>query len=308
MPHSKICRKERVMKAHWFLIVSLAICASNAPGQMTRSPFKPEPVNKINAAHDASKDETPQGVLIETSSDLGSGIGAELMGEYREAVTLLTRAIEEEHDPMKLALARRFRGLSYKHLGRREEALRDFIEVIRLQPQLDLGYYNAGVIYNLQGRYKDALDMMTRAIQWQKDKRGLARRRSERGTAYFHLGDFKRAESDFVAAVRLDGRDPDVLNNVAWFRATCPEARFRNGKEAVELATLACTLDKWKDADEIDTLAAAYAETGNFAEAERYQQKAMALLSEDEALRPKFRARLAQYRAKQPVRQQINQG
>ena len=26
-------------------------------------------------------------------------------------------------------------------------------------------------------------------------------------------------------------------------------------------------MDKWKDADEIDTLAAAYAETGNFAEA-----------------------------------------
>jgi hypothetical protein len=44
---------------------------------------------------------------------------------------------------------------------------------------------------------------------------------------------------------------------------------------------------------------------GNFAEAERYQQKAMALLSEDEALRPKFRARLEQYRANQPVRQQI---
>ena len=207
---------------------------------------------------------------------------------------------------MKLALAHRFRGLAYKHLGRRDDALRDFLEVIRLQPQLDLGYYNAGVIYNLQGRYKDAIEMMTRAIQLQKDKRGLARRRSERGNAYFHLGDFKRAESDFVAAVRLDRRDPDVLNNVAWFRATCPEARFRNGKEAVELATLACSLDKWKDADEIDTLAAAYAETGNFAEAERYQQKAIALLSEDEALRPKFRARLEQYRAKQAVRQAIS--
>jgi Flp pilus assembly protein TadD len=227
------------------------------------------------------------------------------MGDYHEAIKLLTLAIEGTRDSMKLALAHRFRGLSYKHLGRRDEALRDFLEVIRLQPQLDLGYYNAGVIYNLQGRYKDAIEMMTRAIQLQKDNRGLARRRSERGNAYFHLGDFKRANADFVAAVRLDPRDPDVINNVAWFRATCPEARFRNGKEAVELATRACALEKWKDADGIDTLAAAYAEAGNFAEAERYQQKAMALLSEDEALRPRFRARLEQYRAKQPVRQEI---
>ena len=116
---------------------------------------------------------------------------------------------------MKLALARRFRGLAYKHLGRREEALRDFLEVIRLQPQLDLGYYNAGVIYNLQGRYKDAVEMMTRAIQLQKDNRGLARRRSQRGNAYFHLGDFKRAESDFVAAVRLDRRDPEQALRLA---------------------------------------------------------------------------------------------
>jgi Flp pilus assembly protein TadD len=295
------------MKVWLLSIVWAVMFATSPPAQSAlKTPARPEPNDIAGPGRTASPAGTAQGVLIETSSDLGSGIGAELMGDYREAVTLLTRAIEEEHDAMKLALARRFRGLSYKHLGRRDEALRDFLEVIRLQPQLDLGYYNAGVIYNLQGRYKDAVEMMTRAIQLQKDNRGLARRRSQRGNAYFHLGDFKRAESDFVAAVRLDRRDPDVLNNVAWFRATCPEARFRNGKEAVELATLACTLDKWKDADEIDTLAAAYAEIGNFAEAERYQQKAMTLLSENEVLRPRFRARLEQYRAKQPVRQEIS--
>jgi tetratricopeptide (TPR) repeat protein len=295
------------MKAWWLPIAGATMFAINPSGQSAldermRTPARPDPNDTAGPAR------TAQGVLIETSSNLGSGIGAELMGDYREAVMLLTRAIEKEHDAMKLALAHRFRGLSYKHLGRRDEALHDFLEVIRLQPQLDLGYYNAGVIYNLQGRYKDAIDMMTRSIQLQKDNRGLARRRSERGNAYFHLGDFKRAHADFVAAVRLDPRDPDVVNNVAWFRATCPEARFRNGKEAVELATRACTLENWKDADGIDTLAAAYAEIGNFAEAERYQQKAMALLSEDEALRPKFRERLAQYRAKQPVRQEISRG
>lgn len=295
------------MKAWWLSIVSASLLAINpAARSASKAPAGTEPTEIANPGRTASPAGTAQGVLIETSSNLGSGIGAELMGDYREAVTLLTRAIGEEHDAMKLALARRFRGLSYKHLGRRDEALRDFLEVIRLQPQLDLGYYNAGVIYNLQGRYKDAINMMTRAIQLQKDNRGLARRRSERGNAYFHLGDFKRAESDFVAAVRLDPHDPDVINNVAWFRATCPEARFRNGKEAVELATRACTLEKWKDADGIDTLAAAYAETGNFAEAEHYQEKAMALLSEGEALRPKFRARLEQYRARQPVRQEIS--
>ncbi|PYK72163.1 MAG: hypothetical protein DME44_05340 [Verrucomicrobia bacterium] len=250
-----------------------------------------------------------QGVLIDMDTNLGRGIAAELSQDYKEAVKLLTRAIEEEQgEAIKVALARRFRGLAYKHLGRRNEALNDFLEVIRIQPKLDLGYYDAGVIYNLTNRYQEAVDAMTRAIDLRHDDSGLARRRSERGNAYLHLGQFKRAQDDFVAAVRLGARDPDVLNNAAWFRATCPDPAFRNGKEAVDLASRACQLDKWKDADQIDTLAAAHAEAGNFAEAERYQLKALSLLSADEALRSKFQARLKQYRAKQPVRQGIGEG
>ncbi len=270
-------------------------------------PVTSRPTNTASPAR-TSGDHT-QGVLIDLETNLGGGIYAELNQSYREAVKLLTRAIEDERgDVIKLALARRFRGLAYKHLGRRDEALNDFLEVIRIQPKLDLGYYDAGVIYNLTNRYKEAIDAMTRAIDLRQDNSGLARRRSERGNAYFHLGQFKRAQDDFVAAVRIGPRDPDVLNNAAWFRATCPDPAFRNGKEAVELASRACQLDKWKDADQIDTLAAAHAEAGNFAEAERYQLKGLSLLSADEALRPKFQARLKQYRAKQPVRQEIGKG
>ncbi len=251
---------------------------------------------------------TSTAVPADMDSNVVRGIASELSQDYKEAVKLLTRAIEDEHgDVIKLALAHRFRGLAYKHLGRRDEALNDFLEVIRIQPKFDLGYYDAGVIYNLTNRYKEAVDAMTRAIDLRHDDSALARRRSERGNAYFHLGEFKRAQDDFVAAVRLGPRDPDVLNNAAWFRATCPDPAFRNGKEAVELASRACQLEKWKDADQIDTLAAAHAEAGNFAEAERYQLKALSLLSEDEALRPKFQARLKLYRAKQPIRQEIGQ-
>jgi tetratricopeptide (TPR) repeat protein len=308
------------MRAPWLLIVSLIVLASSAHGQgMARPgarrnppmglPATSRPTSAAGPARTPGDRAGTQGVLIDLDSNLGRGIYAELSQDYKEAVKLLARAIEEEHgDMVKLALAHRFRGLAYKHLGRRDEALTDFLEVIRIQPKLDLGYYDAGVIYNLTNRYKEAVDAMTRAIDLRHDNSGLARRRSERGNAYFHLGEFKRAQDDFVAAVRLGPHDPDVLNNAAWFRATCPDPAFRNGKEAVELASRACQLDKWKDADQIDTLAAAHAEAGNFAEAERYQLKAISLLSADEALRPKFQARLKLYRAKQPIRQEIGQG
>ena len=54
-----------------------------------------------------------------------------------------------------------------------------------------------------------------------------------------------------------------VHNNLAWILATCPEATVRNGKEAVKHARLG-DLTCWED---LDTLAAAYAENGNFDEA-----------------------------------------
>ena len=294
------------MRTLVFVAVMVVICSSKVHGQGS-APWGPATQRQMeNARKRQVKPPTaPAGdaILIDTTTDLGRGIVAELSQENTDAVRFLTKAIEQDHDnPKNLALAYRFRGLAYKHLGRREAALRDFLEVIRIDPKFDLGYYNAGVIYNRTNRYREAVDAMTRAIDLRQDDSGLARRLSERGNAYFHLGQFDKAQSDLEAAVRGEPPDPDALNNAAWFRATCPDARYRNGQEAIELASRACRLDKWKDADEIDTLAAACAETGNFAEAERYQLKALSVMEPGEALRAKFQERLALYRAKKPFR------
>src|SRR5437764_13377954 len=146
---------------------------------------------------------TGTAVPADMDSNVVRGIASEVSQSYKEAVKLLTRAIEDEHgDVIKLALAHRFRGLAFKHLGRRDEALNDFLEVIRIQPKFDLGYYDAGVIYNLTNRYKEAVDAMTRAIDLRHGDIALARRRSERGNAYFYLGAIKIAQYDFVSAGR----------------------------------------------------------------------------------------------------------
>ena len=294
------------MRALVLLIICLVMSRSSVHGQGS-APFGPmnqrRPENPYRQSAKAPNGGNAPGVAIDVSTDLGRGIAAELTQNNKEAIKFLTKALEQErNEPKKLALAYRFRGLAYKHLGQREQALRDFLEVIRLDPQLDLGYYDAGVIYNRTNRYQEAVEAMTRAIALRQQNSSLALPLSERGNAYFHLGQFEKAQTDLAAAVQRNPRDPDALNNAAWFRATCPDARYRNGKEAIELASRACAIDKWKDADQIDTLAAAYAETGNFAEAERFELKALSVLPSGEELRPKFQARLQLYQAHKPLR------
>jgi hypothetical protein len=73
------------------------------------------------------------------------------------------------------------------------------------------------------------------------------------------------------------GLNPNVLNDFAWFLATCPDDFQRNGKEAVRLATKACVLTQWGVRNFVGTLAAAYAEFGDFDKAVNYLRQAMDL-------------------------------
>jgi predicted Zn-dependent protease len=60
---------------------------------------------------------------------------------------------------------------------------------------------------------------------------------------------------------------PEALNELAWILATDPVAANRSGAEAVQLAKRACELTQNRQPAFLATLAAAYAEDGQFAQA-----------------------------------------
>jgi hypothetical protein len=86
-------------------------------------------------------------------------------------------------------------------------------------------------------------------------------------------------------------------------RATCPDGKYRDGKAAVEDAKRACELSGWKLAEQIDTLAAAYAEVGDFAKAVEYQEQALADKGFVKEHGKGARERLELYRDKKPYRE-----
>lgn len=84
----------------------------------------------------------------------------------------------------------------------------------------------------------------------------------------------------YEKALRLPAPSPGVMNNLAWIRAATPEPELRRGPEAVRLAQMACGLTLYQDILFVGTLAAAYAEAGNFDEAVRTAQIACSLAAQ----------------------------
>ena len=100
---------------------------------------------------------------------------------------------------------------------------------------------------------------------------------------------------------RCDARSAVARNARAWFAATCAEAKYRDGTKAVQDATRACELTSWNDIEFLSTLAAAYAERGDFSSTITWQEKAIAIASQQQ--KPKLSGRLELFRAHKPYRQ-----
>ena len=94
---------------------------------------------------------------------------------------------------------------------------------------------------------------------------------------------------------------PNGLNGLAWILATSASPAIRDGSNAVVYAEKSVAATNRKIPWNLGTLAAAYAETGQFEKAVRAQQEAIALL-ETEADKNDFRSRLKLYEAQSPYR------
>ena len=90
-------------------------------------------------------------------------------------------------------------------------------------------------------------------------------------------GKFAEALQEYREAVRLYPNDPVALNNLAWSLAANSRQELRNGREAVQLASKAVELTGQQQPVFIGTLAAAYAEDGQFAKAVEMANKTRAI-------------------------------
>lgn len=192
------------------------------------------------------------------------------------------------------------RGGVYRVKGELEKAIADHTEALRLNPTNDTAYKARASLYADKEDFVRAIaDLNEGLILNRKDPPAL----SLHGYILSKTGEFQKALDDFHEALRLDPKCAPAYNNLGWLRATCPIATMRNGQEAIEASTKACEFTKWKNCLFIDSLAACYAEFGDFERAIKYQTQALGMKSMSQKDRVEMEGRLALYKRKQPFRQ-----
>jgi tetratricopeptide (TPR) repeat protein len=142
-------------------------------------------------------------------------------------------------------------------------------------------------LYTMDDRPRKAIEVLTGLLQSQPENVAALR---SRGDALLSVGDHQKAIADYESAVAAVGKveisDSDefqrqeaagIYNNLSWVLATSPNDEIRNGTRSLELAEKAAALSDYKAPHILSTLAAAYAEAGNFEKAVEWSQKAVEL-------------------------------
>jgi tetratricopeptide (TPR) repeat protein len=220
-------------------------------------------------------------------------------GELSPAIADLDRAVGLCPE---FAFAYNQRGRTWLALGNSTmKAVSDFNQALRLNPIYDAAFNNRGLAWAKMGELEKAAADFRRAIQLNPDSVFVGNTRSKM------LHDAARqssrpldAEATSETTALLDPTD-SAYNNLALLLAAAPDAGHRNGKEALELAGRACQLDGYMYYPLLSTLAAAYAESGDFENAVRWQEKAIELAPEKSG--EELQSRLALYQAGKPFRQ-----
>jgi tetratricopeptide (TPR) repeat protein len=160
------------------------------------------------------------------------------------------------------------------HSGRTSEAVAEFRAVLKLDPANADAHNDLGVIWLNAGRFEDAIAEFREAVQINP---GDADAHDNLGGALLQRGHPADAIEELQKALDLKPADLSTRNNLAWLLATVSQASLRDGARAVQLASQASQSTTNDNPVILRTLAAAYAQDGQFPNAVQIAQKALQL-------------------------------
>jgi tetratricopeptide (TPR) repeat protein len=190
-------------------------------------------------------------------------------------------------------------GLLLVDEGDLSAASEEFAEAARMNPNYADAYHQRGLVLVRLGQSRQAIDCFRRAVELGPVDVPF---RCRLALALQDDGQAEAAETQYQEAFRLNPRWPAEANQAAWRMATA--RHDRNGVLALDLAREVCQASGNMVPEFLDTLAAAWAETGHFDKAQATARQALDLATGKPDLERTIRERLAGYAKCEPFRSQ----
>jgi tetratricopeptide (TPR) repeat protein len=153
-------------------------------------------------------------------------------------------------------------------------AIVHYMACLALSPNQADAQYNLASVLLRTGRTDEAIDHYKKTLELRPEN---ADAHANLGSAFLAKGRTRDAIVQYRAALKIAPKNMAAQSNLAWLLATCSDPSLRNGPEAVLLAEQASQLSGGNRPVILRILAAAYAETGRFADAIATAQHALQL-------------------------------
>ncbi len=221
-------------------------------------------------------------------------------GQFTEAIVHYQKAIQLNPD---YAEAHYNLGAVFGMRGQLDEAVEQYRKAIQLKPDYADAHGNLANVLATQGKLDEAIKEYQRTLELIPNS---AQAHFRFGQALQTLHNFAAAKAEYQKVLELDPKHLVAHLSLAWVLATSPEASLRDGGRAVQLAREAEQLSMGEESPQVlDTLAAAYAEAGQFDAAVETARRALDLVAtqNNQPLAESIQCRLKLYEARSPYRE-----
>ena len=252
----------------------------------------------LQLKYDAALERLNEAIRLAPENVAALLLRAAILGELKrdqEALEDVERALKINP---RLPIALRLQLMLLVRNGKIPEATRAITALRELEPEDATLLLQHGLLEMAAGRPRKAISLLTQYLE--KDPSDVSALIA-RGDCYLTIGKHAEAIADFEKALPQAQDNPTFLNNFAWVLCTSPEDHLRDGQRALELAKRACELLEYKAAFALSTLAAAYAELGDFQKAIEWAEKAVEAAEGEE--REHILKELECYRQGKPFRE-----
>ncbi len=188
-------------------------------------------------------------------------------GQLDDALAYFQKALTvrsgsgQRHYKFSLALIYDSIGNVLAREGRTDEAIANFRQAIEFRPDYADAHYNLGTVLFKRGDVDGAIAEWRTTLLLHPYDAGA---HTSFGNALVEKGLLREAADHYEKALQSEPDSILALNNLAWVMSTGPDESLRNNQIAVQLAEKANQLSKESNPVFIRTLAAAYAQAGQF--------------------------------------------